>query len=165
MKKPGCQTYCLFKRIILPLIIFPFLLACSQKTDIDVSDNDTQDDDPIRGVWELFNHYWVKDGDTLLLAPDEIEIKHKIYLDGYVIWSEDPMSDSLEWHGYGTYRFQNGTLIENVISTSLPMRSEMGTKNEIIYQIEIDEGFLKQTTERLHRGMMYQSVEEWKKLD
>jgi hypothetical protein len=165
MKNTGFLSYSYVQRIRLLFIIFPFILACSQKTDVDLSDKDAQDDDPIRGVWELHNHYWVKDGDTLFLAPDEIEVKHKIYLDGYVIWSEDPITDSLEWHGYGTYRLDNETLIEKVISTSFPMQAEMGTSDEIIYQIEIGEGLLKQTTERLHRGMMYQSIEEWKKLD
>jgi len=165
MKKPDFQNCCFTKQPLLILILIPFIMGCNQQAEVGVSGSDTDDAEPLRGVWELTDHYWVKDGDTLLVAPDELEVKHKIYLDGYVIWSEDPITDSLEWHGYGTYRLQDHTLTEKVISTSFPMQAEMGASDEIIYQIDFRNGVIKQSTERMHRGTIYLSVEEWKKLD
>ena len=123
--------------------------------------------DPIEGVWELTNQFKVRDGDTLYLGPDEIPVKHKIYLDGFVIWTDEPTYDSLEWHGYGTYRLTNDTLIEKQVSMSLPMQEELGSQWEVIYQVEFENGYCKQATNRMHRsrGTIYLVVEEWKKLN
>ena len=165
MKTTEFQSICLPKRLILLFLLFPVFIACNQQSDEGNFNKDNQGFDPIEGVWELTNQYWVKDGDTLYLGPDEIPVKHKIYLDGYVIWTDEPSSDSLEWHGYGTYRLSNDSLIEKLVSMSLPMKAELGSEDEIIYQIEFDKDFCKQATNRLHRGTIYLSVEEWKKLN
>lgn len=173
LKTTECKSNCLLKRIFLLFMLFSLCIACNQKSDeameMSVSvlpfNENNQDVDPIEGVWKLTNQYWVKDGDTLWLGPVEIPVKHKIYLDGYVIWTNKPSSDSVEWHGYGTYRLSNDKLIEKLVSMSLPMKAELGTEDEVNYQIEIEKDFCKQTTNRLHRGTTYLSVEEWKKLN
>lgn len=167
------RSNCLQKRIILLCTLFLLCIACNQKSDeameksiavIPVNENN-QDVDPIEGVWKLTNQFWVKDGDTLFLGPDEIPIKHKIYLDGYVMWTIDPSSDLLEWHGYGTYNLSKDKLVEKLVSMSMPLKAELGSEDEIIYQIEFDKDFCKQATNRLHRGSIYLSIEEWKKLN
>ncbi len=165
MKTTEFTSNCLPKRVILLFILFPLCIACNQKSEESIINENNQDVDPIEGVWELTNQFWVKDGDTLFLGPDEIPVKHKIYLDGYVIWTDEPSSDSIEWHGYGTYRLSNDKLIEKLVSMSFPMKAELGSEDEVIYQIEIDKDFCKQATNRLHRGTVYLSVEEWKKLN
>jgi len=165
MKVTGFISNCLPKRVSILFIIFLLSIACNQKSDESINNENDLDVDPIEGVWELTNQFWVKDGDTLLLGPDEIPVKHKIYRDGYVIWTAEPSFDSIEWHGYGTYRLSNDKLIENLESMSLPMKSELGSKDAVIYQFEFINDLCKQATNRLHRGTIYLSVEEWKKLD
>ena len=164
MKTTGLKSICLPKRGTLLFLLFPLCIACNQQSDEGIFNEQNQDVDLIEGVWELTNQFWVKDGDTLLLGPDEIPVKHKIYLDGYVIWTNEPSFDSLEWHGYGTYRLTNDTLIEKLVSMSLPMKAEMGSEDEVISQIEFDKDLFKQATNRVHRRTIYLSVEEWKKL-
>jgi len=173
MKTTEFKSNGLPKRVILLFLLFPLCIACNQKSGEVLNksiavipiNEDTQDVDPIEGVWELTNLFWVKDGDTLFLGPDEIPVKHKIYLDGYVIWTDEPSSESLERHVYGTYSLGNDKLVEKLVSMSLPMKEELGSEDEIIYQIEIDKNFCKQATKRMHRGTTYLSVEEWKKLN
>jgi hypothetical protein len=165
MKKTDLQSVYLPKRLILLFLLFPFFMACNQQSDEGVSNKDDLEVDPIEGVWELTNQYWVKDGDTLLLGPDEIGVKHKIYLDGYVMWTADPSSDSSEWHGYGTYSLNNDTLIEKLLSMSMPMKAEMGSQDEVILQIEYDKDFCKQATKSIHRNDIYQLIKEWKRLN
>jgi hypothetical protein len=165
MKTTEFQGICFPKRLILLFLLFTLCIACNQRSEKGIFNEVNQDVDPIEGVWELTNQYWVKDGDTLLLGPDEIPVKHKIYLDGYVIWTNEPSFDSLEWHGYGTYSLTNDTLIEKFISMSLLMKEEMGSEDEVIFQIEFDKDYCKQATNSVHRGTIYLSVEEWKKLN
>ncbi|MCP4311649.1 MAG: hypothetical protein GY790_10335 [Bacteroidetes bacterium] len=164
MKKTAPRSKCLPKFLIFMFALFPICIACNQQSDEGISNKDVPDVDPIEGVWELANHYWVKDGDTLLPEPDEIGVQHKIFLDGYVMWTTDPLSDSSEWHGYGTYRLNNDVLIEKFLSMSLPMKAEMGSESEVIRKIEYDENSYKQETESVLRNTVYQSIEEWKRL-
>ena len=119
MKKTDFPSIYLPKCIILLFSLLSFCTACNQQSDEGASNNDVMDATSIEGVWELTNYYWVNYewGDTLLPDPDEIGVQHKIYLDGYVMWTADPKSDSSEWHGYGTYRINNDTLIETVVKT------------------------------------------------
>lgn len=165
MKKTDLQSIFLPKRLILLFILIPFCIACNQQSDEGKSNEDVLGVDPIEGVWELSNFYWVKDGDTLYPEPEEIGFQHKIYLDGYVMWTADYESHSSEWHGYGTYRLNNDTLIEKLLSMSLPMQAEMGSEDEVILKIDYDKNSYKQATERMHRNAVYQFIEEWKKLN
>jgi len=165
MKTKGFKGYCQPVRLILLFLLFPLFIACNQKSDEGVPNEENPEVDPIEGVWKLTNQYWVKDGDTLLLGPDEIPFKQKIYLDGYVIWTNEASYDSLEWHGFGTYSLSNNRLSEKLVSMSIPMKEKMGSEDEVIYQIEFDNANCKQSTNSVRRGTIYLSVEEWKKLN
>jgi hypothetical protein len=150
-----------------PILLFSlslFCFACNQQSDNSSFNKNVPDSSTIEGVWELTNHYWVKDGDTLYSEPDLVGVQHKMYLDGYVMWIADPLPDSTEKHGYGTYQLNMDTLIEKFSSMSLPTKAEMGSEQEVIYTIEYDKNFLKQATNRVHRKTIYQSIEEWKRL-
>ena len=167
MKRTDLPSIYLPKCIILLVSLLSFCTACNQQSDEGASNKDVMDASSIEGVWERTNCYWVNYEwkDTLYPDPDEIGVQHKIYLDGYVMWTADPKADSSEWYGYGTYRINNDTLIEKLLSMSLPMKAEMGSKDEVIFKIEYDENSYKQATERMHRNAVYQFIEEWKKLN
>jgi hypothetical protein len=148
------KSYFTVKRLFLLLLLFPLCIGCNQQTDKGVINEEIPDVDPIEGVWKLSNQYWVKDGDTLYLDPEEIPEKQKIYLEGFVIWTSEVPSDSSDWHGFGAYSLSGNTLKEN-----------MSSEDEIIYQIELDDTYYKQSTNSFHRGTIYLLVEEWKKLN
>lgn len=164
MKTTGYQQV----SISLPLIILSLLLsllpACGQQADKS-SPDEMPDTGTMEGVWELSSHYFVKDGDTLYAEPSEMGLKHKIYLDGYVMWSADPSVDSTAWYGYGTYILNGNTLVEKLMSMSPPLKTEMGSEDEIVSQVAFEEGSFKQESNSIRRGTIYLSVETWKKLD
>ncbi len=144
-------------------LLLAFCIACNQQSDEGASTTDVRSADPIEGVWELTGHYWVLEDDTIY--ADEIGVQHKIYFDGYVMWTSDPAPDSSEWHGYGTYRLSNDTLIEKLSSMSLPMKLAMGAEDEVMLKVEYDQNFYKQEMEQVFRDTVYRAIEEWKKLN
>jgi hypothetical protein len=164
MKPTVAQPVSISRSLIVLSLLFPLLIACSQLTDRSSVAN-MPDSGTVEGVWELSNHYYVKDGDTLYAEPAEMGLKHKMYLDGYVMWSGDPSYDSTAWYGYGTYILNGNTLVEKLTSMSLPLKTEMGSENEIVSQVAFEEGRFKQETNSILRGTIYLSVEVWKKLD
>ena len=149
--------------VLLIITLFAFNIACNQQADEGASDQDARAVDPVEGVWELSNRYWVMEDDTIY--ADEVGVQHKIYLDGFVMWTADPSPDSSEWHGYGTYQLSNDTLIEKLLSMSLPLKLAMGSEDELMLKIEYDLSFYKQEWEQTFRDTVYLAVEEWKKLN
>ena len=145
--------------------LFPFCIACNLQSDDGAFNKDIQGVDPIEGVWELTKLYKANKWDTLYFEPDDFRVQHKIYLDGYVMWTADPSPDSSEWHGYGTYQFKNDTLIEKLLSMSLPMKARMGAEDKVILRIEYDKKFFKQATANVDNDTVYKLIEEWKKLN
>ncbi len=151
------------KKSFVVTSLLMFILACNQtSTDTSLSE-DTKKPDLIEGVWELSNHYWILDDDTIY--ADEVGVQHKIYFDGYVMWTADPAPDSSEWHGYGTYQLSNDTLIEKLSSMSLPMKLYVGSEDEVMLKIEYDPNFYKQEMEQVFRDTVYLAVEEWKRIN
>jgi hypothetical protein len=163
MKKTEQRSIHFPKYLILMFLLVPLSIACTRQPDEAASGKEVQDADPVEGVWELTNHYWVLMDDTIY--ADELGVSHKIYLDGYVMWTVEPGADSSEWHGFGTYRISNDTLIERLSSMSLPMRLGMGTEDEVTIKTEYGKNFIKQEMDQVFRDTIYRLVEEWKKLN
>ena len=149
--------------IMLAIALFAFCISCNQQGDEGASNQDARVVDPVEGVWELTGHYWVLDDDTIY--ADELGVQHKIYLDGFVMWTSDPAPDSSEWHGYGTYQLSNDTLIEKLLSMSLPLKLAMGSEDEVMLKVEYDLNSYKQEMEQTFRDTVYLAIEEWKKLN
>lgn len=149
--------------LLVAITLFTFCIACNQQSDKGTSIKFVRLPEPIEGVWELTGHYWVLDDDTIY--ADEIGVQHKIYYDGYVMWTSDPAADSSEWHGYGTYELSNDTLIEKLSSMSQPLKVAMGSEDEVILKIEYDLNFYKQAMEQEFRDTVYLAIEEWKRLN
>ena len=137
------------------LSLFLLCSACTQTTD---------SNDPVEGVWELSNHYWVLDDDTIYADPTNT-LQHKIYLDGSVMWTADPAADSSEWYGYGTYQLNDNTLIEKLSTMSLSLQEAIGSETDVMLTVEYDENFYKQEMPQAFRDTIYLYVEEWKKLN
>ena len=154
MKKTGILNMSIFKHLFLVFSIFLICIACNQKTDT------TAPNDPMEGVWEQTYFYQLMLGDTLVTLDNLVQ--HKIFLDGYVMWTRNPAIDSSEWHGFGTYTYKNDTLTETLTSMSLTMRSD-----DNIYSILVDlgENSFKQLSEIEYNDTIYQNIEVYKKLN
>ena len=160
MKKTGILNMIIFKYLFLVFSIFLFCIACNQKTDTTTSNETIELIDPMKGVWEQTNFYQLMHGDTLVSIDNLVQ--HKVFLDGYVMWTRNPAIDSSEWHGYGTYTYKNDTLTETLTSMSLTMRSDNN-----IYSILVDlgENSFKQLSEIEYNDTIYQNIEVYKKLN
>ena len=165
MKKADPQNIHLTKYLILLFSIFLFCITNNLQAQEGMSSGQIVNDDPMEGVWELTIHYWVLDDDTLYLEPSEIKPQHKIYLDGYVMWTADPSTDSSEWHGYGTYQLNDGILIEKLLSMSLPMKVAMGSEDQVVLKVAYDKNSFTQSMNRPHRDTIYQFIEEWRRVN
>ena len=165
MKKSGSSIRVIISNLCILFFLFPASHAYSQPSDHSAVKGNIVETSSIEGVWELSNQFWVKEGDTLLYGPNEIPVKHKIYLDRYVIWTMEPSSGFSAWHGFGTYTLSDDVLIEKRVSMSSSMKTEMGSKEEITYQIELKKDYCKLAAKKPHRGTISLFVEEWKKLN
>jgi hypothetical protein len=148
---------------LLTITLLSFSIACNQPSDAGTTNSDVRDADAIEGVWKLTNSYWILDDDTIY--ADNIGVQHKIYFDGYVMWTSDPAPDSSEWHGYGTYQLSNDKLIETLSSMSLSMKEANGSESEFEFKIEYDLNFFKQEIESAFRDTLYNYVEEWRRVN
>jgi hypothetical protein len=73
----------IFRKLFFVFSVFVIFIGCNVTT---------KPKDPIEGVWELTHKYVLANGDTVFSSDNYIE--HKIYLDGHVMWTTDPASDS-----------------------------------------------------------------------
>ncbi len=161
MKQRNLLSIDLFKSLALLFSLTLISFACNQQTETS-SSKEMEFADPLEGVWELTNHYWVTEWDTFY--DDNVGVQHKIYLDGYVMWTADPSPDSSEWHGYGTYQFKNDTLIETLLSMSLPMKEAMGSDEEVILTVKYDDNSFKQANQGVYNDTVFYNTEEWKRI-
>jgi hypothetical protein len=116
--------------------------------------------DPIQGVWKLNAFYTLANGDTIVTKTDKVQ--HKIYLNGHVIWNTDPEPNGNEWHGYGTYTYENNTITEELTSMSKSMISDV---NAYIIPIEIGLKTYKQVNTYTRNDTIFKNIEVYKKLD
>ncbi len=136
------------------LLLIGICISC--KTTSTISKNM----DPIQGVWKLNAFYTLANGDTIVTKTDKVQ--HKIYLNGHVIWNTDPASDATEWHGYGTYTFENNTITEVLSSMSKTMKSDINT---YIIPIELSNKTYKQVNTYTRNDTIFKNIEVYKKLD
>lgn len=153
MKNNATTTNRVFKKLSYLILISLISMSCNSRTN-------EKKIETMEGVWELSEFYHLANGDTLLI--DTTKVQHKIYLDGHVIWNTDPAQDASEWHGYGTYTFQNDTIIEKLISMSKSMKSDINT---YIIPIERINNSYKQVNTYTNNDTVYHNIEIFKKIN
>ena len=141
------------------IVLLPF--SCSEVSDS--SSETLQSVNPLEGVWNLTNHYVLANEDTIWSMDSVRRVQHKIYLDGYVMWTSDPAEDSSEWHGFGPYRQSGDTIFEKLEVMSYPMKQAMGEFEEAVLLVEYDENNFKQVIENLWNDTIWQQIEVYKK--
>lgn len=138
------------------IILSLFFFSCNEpKNEIknDVSEVGQKVDttaNPLDGAWELVSYYNYEN-DIVIDSFDQRDgfRQVKMYSPTKVMWSKQVPTDSTEWFGYGTYRIEDGQLIEvldygsemmtKIISEREEFRYDLiFTKNSFV-QIELDE--------------------------
>ena len=151
------------KNILLLIAFFLFVFSCQQTTNESTDAEIAEPVDPMEGVWENTTTYWIANGDTIGTGEDIVQ--HKIYLDGFFIWNTNPTPDSSEWHGYGTYTYNDGIVTEKLLSMSYPMHSAFKIGEEAILKVEFGENTYFQIIENTVNDTTYQNIEHYRKLN
>ncbi len=133
--------------------IFPFvaalLLVVTFITVTAFQHGDTDAESKIEGVWKMTQLSVANNGNTTVICEDGSSVlQHKIYSKGYVMWTRLADINATEWHGFGTYRFEDGKLIETLLTTSQSMEKYMENQGsrDFIIELDIDENQYTQTT-------------------
>ena len=167
MKKPALLNISIFKYLFLMFSVFLSCIACNQKTETTASNETIELNDPMEGVWQQIHHYYVANGDTV--SSSNAEGEHKIYYDGYVMFTTDPEKDpdSIEIHGFGTYRYENDTVIEKIMTMSRWMKDLPGSEEFSHFPLIIyfDGNTFSQVAQGEFNDTIYQSIEVYKKLN
>lgn len=119
----------------------------------------TKNIDSIEGVWKQTNYYHVADKDTVVINNNKIQ--HKVYLDGYVMWTSEPTEDLTEWHGFGTYSYENNILKENLVSMSHSLR---GYTSSYSIDVKKSDHQLVQIIKYKQNDTIFQNIEVYKKI-
>lgn len=154
MKKLIYPNIRILRYLFLVFSAFLIFIACNETT---------KPKDPIEGVWEQTHNYVLANGDTVFSSDNNVQ--RKIYLDGYVMWTTDPAPDSSEWHGFGTYIIKNDTVIEKLVSMSIPMKAQVGSEDGFILKIDYNENNFKQEIRSKINDTIYQQIEVYNRLN
>ena len=156
MKKTTNLKNIVFTNLLLTILISIFYVSCNSK----MNNKKVENLNSMEGVWELTHFYHLANGDTLI--TDTSKIQHKIYLNGHVIWNVDPVPNSSEYHGYGTYTYKNDTIIEILTSMSKSMKSDI---NKYIIPIERSNRSYKQVNTYKNNDTIFNNIEVYQKID
>ncbi len=136
------------KNLLLTLAITFSLLSCNdtkKETQTTVEDKLS-----LEGTWEMMGYYNYKDNVvTDSFNRDAGYRQVKMYTSTKVMWSKKVPTDSTEWFGYGTYKFNDSSLTEvldygsnmmnQVIEEEMEFSFELLLEKDKFTQIELDE--------------------------
>jgi len=71
------------KKLLFAFSALLICFACNEKADTTASNEKIETIDPMVGVWEQTNYYYLVHGDTVY--SDDNAVQHKFYLDSHVI--------------------------------------------------------------------------------
>lgn len=124
------------------------------KNDIDDLDADKietkKNNNPLEGAWELTGFYNYDNGVVVDSFDRQTGYRQvKMYTPTKVMWSKKTPTDTTEWFGYGSYRIENGQLVEVLDYGSRMMSLMINEREEFRFdltytdstfsQIEIDD--------------------------
>lgn len=139
-------------KIKLIALIFVLLSssACKKNAKSDHSIDETtieSDASPnsLKGTWELTGFYNYQDNVVVdSFSNNTLEKQIKMYSDTKVMWCKLKPKDSIEFFGYGSYTYGDGTLIEVLEFGSHFMNEVIAEKKEFKFHLELTENTFEQ---------------------
>ncbi len=129
-------------KTVLLLIFASFLFfSCKNNSEPVPEKNDIEISNKIyslEGAWEIVSYLnYRPDGSVDTIKSSNTTKQIKMYSATKVMWTRLRASDSLDWFGYGDYKFENGALTEILDFGSKPMNIAIKEKNEFVFDIII----------------------------
>lgn len=130
----------------LILIAALILFNCKDKkaSELPVSPESSKEDImtlplTLEGTWELVNFYNYDNNTVIDSFKAESGYRQvKMYSKHKVMWTKHVPSDSAEWFGYGTYKYEDGELIESLEYGSQMMDEVIKSKESFIYELNLE---------------------------
>lgn len=133
--------------LIFLTIIFTLFSCNDTKNNMQASAEDML---TLEGTWELMSYYNYKDNVVTDSFNKNVGYRQiKMYTPTKVMWSRKVPTDSTEWFGYGSYKFDDSTLTEvldygstmmnQVIEERMEFSFELLLEKDNFTQIELDD--------------------------
>ena len=131
-------------KILIFIATFLLVFTCKNSTDNAITsiEEDTakqkENKASLKGTWELTGFYNYKDNvvvDSFKMNPEFRQLK--MYTDTKVMWCKHRPADSSEWFGYGTYKFNEGSLTETLDFGSTEMDLVIAENKEFTFELTL----------------------------
>ena len=133
-------------------LVFVTLISCNENEKVN-KDSDVVPNEKklsLKGTWELKGFYNYKDNVVVdSFSNNTIARQIKMYSDSKVMWCKLLKTDSIEFFGYGSYKYDTGKLTEmlefgsafmnEVIAENKEFNFELELQPDSFQQIELDE--------------------------
>lgn len=133
-------------------LVFVTLISCNENEKVN-KDSDVIPKEKklsLKGTWELKGFYNYKDNVVVdSFSNNTIARQIKMYSDSKVMWCKLLKTDSIEFFGYGSYKYDTGKLTEmlefgsafmnEVIAENKEFNFELELQPDSFQQIELDE--------------------------
>ena len=137
------------KLLILGITLL-FISACKEqpKSNIDSTEVKTEiapNISKLKGTWELVGFYNYKDNVVVdSFSNNTISRQVKMYTDSKVMWCKLLKTDSIEFFGYGSYNYDDGTLTEVLDFGSAFMNEVIKENQKFNFALELSENRFEQ---------------------
>ena len=138
-----------YKLLVVSLAMV-FISSCKEPDQKPVENSESEEISEntkknLNGTWELVGFYNYKDNAVVdSFSNNTISRQIKMYSDNRVMWCKLLKTDSIEFFGYGTYRYGDGNLTETLEFGSAFMNEVIEEKQEFNFKLELSENRFEQ---------------------
>ena len=130
-------------KILILCIAMLLINSCKDQPKIDAKNKDLKTElkeNPmsLNGTWELKGFYNYRDNVVVdSFSNNTISRQVKMYSDSKVMWCKLLKTDSIEFFGYGSYSYDEGSLTEVLDFGSAFMNEVIKERKEFKFQLEL----------------------------
>lgn len=131
-------------KIITFCLIYMFISSCKDSTDtstdaMDEIEEIIAEENRLKGAWELKGFYNYQNNVVVdSFSNNTISRQIKMYTDTKVMWCKLLKTDSIEFFGYGSYKYEDGILTETLEFGSAFMNDVIAEQQEFKFQFILE---------------------------
>ena len=148
-----------FKFFILSLLVVMFVSCKENEKNDDDTEDTTVEQLSLKGTWELKGFYNYQNNVVVdSFSNNTISRQIKMFSDSKVMWCKLLKTDSIEFFGYGSYKYNDnneGKLTEVLEFGSAFMNEVIQERQEFTFQLELSEDRFEQIELDLDGNKIY----------
>lgn len=136
--------------LVLLVMVLVFVISCKDQPKAEVKSIEAETVaanklNKLKGTWELVGFYNYKDNVVVdSFSNNTISKQVKMFTDSKVMWCKLLKTDSIEFFGYGSYNYNEGTLTEVLDFGSAFMNEVIKEQQEFKFALELSENRFEQ---------------------